>query len=494
MNESLVKEKRDTYHWTSVAFFIVVIACCLPLLYYPIVSYDFFWHLKAGEDIIASGAVPRFDIYTWYGIQENLPWYAHEWLSEVLFAQVYTIGGFALVALLQPMAFLIIICLLLNEHYDFKKRNNYVFFVFWVLLFSVFSRIFLIPRPQLFSYIIFSIALFAFRKFDKTGDWRHLIVIPLLFLLQINLHGGAYPSLVILSLLYGCSRLIEFEYGKISGKAWHKKHLMIFFGFIVAGLLACFINPRGYEMLLYPFTIVNDEVMMSAIMEWESINFHGITGKLYLGSIAMALLPLLLSKRKIDILDITLMGAFGAMGLIHTRLWIYFLMVSTPAVIKYSNDLVKQDKLSIKEMRRMKAIAGIFLIVFVMTTGWVVQYYIAEPTNLSAMPEDAIEHLEILRPDRLANDYGWGGYLIHELNDEAIYPFIDGRADVFAAYSFEDWLKIVRIDPSIDELITAYGFDSFLIQKESALSQYLRIHPEWIVYEEGDNWIIFVEG
>src|SRR6185437_1766117 len=54
---------------------------------------DTFWHLAAGRWMIANGAIPATDpfSYTFAG----RPWVAHEWLSEVGMAGSYAIAGWS---------------------------------------------------------------------------------------------------------------------------------------------------------------------------------------------------------------------------------------------------------------------------------------------------------------------------------------------------------------------------------------------------------------
>src|SRR6185312_11050616 len=54
---------------------------------------DTWWHLAAGDWILAHRAVPARDIFTF--TFAGTPWNAHEWLSEVLMAGGFAAGGWA---------------------------------------------------------------------------------------------------------------------------------------------------------------------------------------------------------------------------------------------------------------------------------------------------------------------------------------------------------------------------------------------------------------
>src|SRR6266567_7220728 len=49
------------------------------------------YHIRAGEYMINNLVVLRYDIFSY--ISPPLPWFAHEWLSEVIMALVYRLSG-----------------------------------------------------------------------------------------------------------------------------------------------------------------------------------------------------------------------------------------------------------------------------------------------------------------------------------------------------------------------------------------------------------------
>src|ERR1035437_2198364 len=55
------------------------------------------WHIRTGEWIVAHHGVPARDIFSYSRAGD--PWYAWEWLSDVLFAWLNSRGGLAAVVL-----------------------------------------------------------------------------------------------------------------------------------------------------------------------------------------------------------------------------------------------------------------------------------------------------------------------------------------------------------------------------------------------------------
>src|SRR6516164_6132799 len=56
------------------------------------------WHIRTGEWILANGRVPETDIFSF--TKPGQPWYAWEWLSDVIFAWLHQHWGLAGVVLL----------------------------------------------------------------------------------------------------------------------------------------------------------------------------------------------------------------------------------------------------------------------------------------------------------------------------------------------------------------------------------------------------------
>ncbi|MGC9361023.1 MAG: hypothetical protein ACP5G7_11745, partial [Anaerolineae bacterium] len=55
---------------------------------------DLWWHLRAGEWILAHGTIPRVDLFSY--TQAGSPWIYQAWLSEVFLAWLHGVGGMPL--------------------------------------------------------------------------------------------------------------------------------------------------------------------------------------------------------------------------------------------------------------------------------------------------------------------------------------------------------------------------------------------------------------
>ena len=96
------------------------------------------------------------------------------------------------------------------------------------------------------------------------------------------------------------------------------------------------------------------------------------------------------------------------------------------------------------------------------------------------------EIISILRkknPQRLYNYYDYGGYLI----DQDILVFVDGRADLYGPYNYQDYYNISQLHNDYEKLIKKYQFDYFLVPSSSPIGIYLKYHENYkkIIQKKG---------
>src|SRR5438552_8192380 len=59
------------------------------------------WHIRTGDYILAHHAVPRQDLFSF--TRPNEPWFAWEWLSDILFSWLHSGWGLKAVAMAAGM-------------------------------------------------------------------------------------------------------------------------------------------------------------------------------------------------------------------------------------------------------------------------------------------------------------------------------------------------------------------------------------------------------
>lgn len=155
---------------------------------------DLWGHVRFGLDMLAARSLPAIDTYSF---TSDVPWINHEWLSELAMAAAYRVGGSpGLIALkLSCIAVIVVALHAAMRRFRADPRTYDVFMA--LVLVSIWPR--LVPiRPQIFSFACFAILLTIMRGVREGR--RHIEwVLPPLFALWVNLHGGWIVGLAALA-------------------------------------------------------------------------------------------------------------------------------------------------------------------------------------------------------------------------------------------------------------------------------------------------------
>src|SRR5580704_6297240 len=78
---------------TNIMFALVLLLGLLAMTARNAVDPDLWWHLRTGQWIVETGHVPHSDPFSF--TRTGHAWVSHEWLSEVVFYELWKHGGAA---------------------------------------------------------------------------------------------------------------------------------------------------------------------------------------------------------------------------------------------------------------------------------------------------------------------------------------------------------------------------------------------------------------
>src|SRR6202163_3790669 len=264
----------------QIAFAAILLFGLLAMTAPPATDPDLWWHLRTGQWIVETAHIPHTDPFSF--TRAGHAWVSHEWLSEVVFYELWKHAGAAALivfsAIITTAGFMLLYlrCLL----YGAKKH--------WAAAATVLGALASAPslgvRPQMFTFTLASLLLWlldsgnksANKSGDKSGDKkdrpRLLFWIPPLFLLWLNLHAGFALGLALL-FAYGVGLIVETSIGNTP---WQQARPIVLRVLLL--LLACLalvpLNPSGAQLYRYPFDTLCSSGMRSFIVEWFSPDFH----------------------------------------------------------------------------------------------------------------------------------------------------------------------------------------------------------------------------
>ncbi len=447
---------------------------------------DFWWHLRTGQLIADTGAVPMRDVFSYTALGQ--PWVAHEWLAELAMYWLNALGGYATVvaafSLVITAAYFVLYRLLRRLEID---RTLALALVVWTALIRLTPWA---PRPQLITFLLFAATLYLLFAFKQRGRAR-LWLLPPVMVLWVNVHAGYVSGLLLIGL---------FVVGEALNRLTHRPAAplrpLLLTG--LASLIATLVNPNFFTALLYPFTYAGTgNASMRYIVEWQSVDFHNYQ---YLPfALAMVLLMLVGSRSKLDFTHVLLVLAFTVMALQSQRHVILFAMTTAPVLALRLKE--RNVRLALEVATRRRTATPLTPLLLVVVPIFVALVLLASPysqlrlaPSTTGYPAGGVAYLKEHHPaGNLFNTYGWGGYLIY-----ALYPeyrvFIDGRADVYGDAFVEEYAGVERITPRWREVLDKYQVATALVEKDSPIAVLLASQSDWQKVYEGQVEQIFIRG
>ena len=425
---------------------------------------DTFWHVKAGEYMLHHGIL-RHDIFSWAVVSKY--WMSHEWLFEVILASLKSIFGtihvyiYCFVFILS----LFLICFLPNQK---EWGKNIPYGLLYLLFFSLILVPYVQARPHMISFVLLAFTIWFLSDFSKNKESKKIWFLPIISVLWSNVHGGSSNLVYLLCFLFGVGGMFSFQYKKIEAKRLSKKQIRTYFLVMFLCMIAVCINPHGFKMFLYPYQNMMDTTMLNNIKEWQATSLSIPIHYLYYAFLVFLILTMLFSEKKIQFMDFLILGFTAYLGLKSVRFWVFTSII----MCFYSFYYVKSRK-----QDRGTSLCIWFIAVCLLT---LFAWNVPRMKNLKYqffLRDDLYPILKKEQPKRLFNMYDFGGELIyHDFN-----VFIDGRADYYSPYNYEDYLDISKLQGDYVSLIQKYDFDYFLVSKDFPISTYIKYNDQ---YEE----------
>ncbi|MCW2282850.1 hypothetical protein M2323_000615 [Rhodoblastus acidophilus] len=420
---------------------------------------DSFWHLAAGQWIVAHGAVPTTDVFSFSAPREV--WHAHEWLTEILFAGVFRLFGWSGLAALSGLAVAGALTLVARRALRHGLSGLPLLAVMLLSLSLIAPS--LLVRPHLFGLLLLAFwtdRLLAAREADTAPPlWLAAIM-----LLWVNMHASFLLGLALIG-PFALEALIE---------APSERRFKVFRDWALFGALAVLAglaNPQGFHAFVYPVYVMNMK-MLASIIEWRPTDFSQ-TGPMEIALLALIGLPMLRPVR------VEPMRLLILLGLVHMALhqgrqqMVFAIVAPLLLAAPLAQAFVSRDETS--PGRDRKIWAGALALAALMVGARLslpiqrVDGPTAPLSALAAVPQD-------LRDKPVLNELGFGGLLIYQ----GVKPFIDGRTDMYGDPFWFRYERMLAGDAATFEAgLEKYGFRWTLLPPDAPLNKVLATRPGW---------------
>src|ERR1700719_1824525 len=120
-----------------------------------LVDADVGWHIRSGEWILNHHAVPYHDLYSFS--KPDAPWYAWEWLTDVIFGRLHRMAGLKGVVLMAAVLISLFAVTLIRR---MVSRGVHLFLALVIALLGVGgSSMPFLARPHLLTLLLLSISV-----------------------------------------------------------------------------------------------------------------------------------------------------------------------------------------------------------------------------------------------------------------------------------------------------------------------------------------------
>jgi hypothetical protein len=447
------------------------------------------YHIRAGDLMLKTGAILHSDPFSYHSPQ--LPWTAHEWLSEVVMSLCHHMAG------LPGVVFLFALVIAITNRYFFgmlvRNGHGILFSTIFVIAFIAAAQVHWLARPHIFSLLFL---LFWFDSLEKLQEGKavNLWLLPASMLLWVNLHGG-YIAGIFLLFLYLAGNLVLFLTDRTEWTLSARNRTIRIAKLTGWTLAAALLNPSGYKIFIFPFTLAMNKELVDSTIEFLSPNFHEFSMLKYL--ILMQLAILAWSRRRMQPIHLFILIFFLNMALFSVRYGPLFALFLIPIMMKYIDfDLAayfprvarffsnrEQTVSSVEKLARgiVWPVVTVVFVCLLIVTGRI--SYGFDPAV------KAVNAMEFLKKEyvsgKVFNNDEFGDLMIYTLSDR-YKVFIDGRLDMYQPTGkLKEYLAITSFKPDWNDILKKYTITWILFDTQAPFTRFLYTQPDWrLIYSD----------
>lgn len=435
------------------------------------------WHIRTGELILTSGAVPQHDPFSFS--RPDQPWLAWEWLADVVFARFYAWGGLQAVAAFTAVALCasgaLLLCWLL-------RRGVGLWLALGVTLGAISaSTIHYLARPHLFSLLLFPLALWILDE-DRRRRSPWVWVLAPLSALWANLHGGFAAWLATLAIL-----------PLVSAAERNWPAVRRYASLTLACAVSTLANPYGWHLHAHIAGYLRSSWILDNVQEFQSPRIRDenmlVFAALLLAGVALSWGAL--ARRRWFEGALVLVWALAAMrSARHVPL---YAVVAAPVIASQCalwwaswaqgslpGSVVRVLWDSGQEIGRFRRLGPWAAALGAMALWLALPQPRIADFPASHFPAAAVSGnlARLATPARVLTSDQWADYLIFRL-----YPrqrvFFDGRSDFYGPALGADYQALLSAAPQWSEIMSRYDFDIALLPTDWPLGSVLEHDPHW---------------
>ena len=488
------------------------------------------WHIRNGETILATRALPRTDTYSF--TRAGQPWYAWEWLADVAVGALHRSLGLNGVAVFYAAAISAGVWLWFRLHW--ALGGNFLIACAMAPLLLSTCSIHWLARPHVLSWIFLLLAIFPRRP--------NLIAVAIVTALWANIHASFFMALAIALIFLGQELLAPerlqterlqseprpsgspeglrptngsedtsseprpsgsvgqlrdwqtLPYGRGSDRSdlqrsvtapatqWQRSvtvaALMRAYylkAFAVAAI-APLLNPYGPKLYVHVYRYLTDSELLSRIGEFQSFDFHSPGSGQIIAALIVGIAggTLALTERRFH--HFALAVLVTAMALRSARALplcaLLLLPIANAAITNWVAAITNRGcpflARALAYGDNLRTLDARFLGLALAPAVVAAAYWLTPP---AAFPPDQFPvaaYTHIPSGARLFAPDKFGGYLIYRSNG-ALKVFFDGRSDLYGADFLRKYARLMQVRPGWRDYWESIHFTHALVPADAPL-------------------------
>jgi len=460
-------------------------------------SNDFWWHVRAGQWIVANGRIPAVDLFSYTRL--GTPFTYEAWLMEVVLYLLLRSGGLPLVIYFHALAITAAYALLFRTAHRAGGGDAR-----WAVLVTLAAAALgannWSVRPQTISFPFFALTLFLLEASarrqgagvnERQGS-RALWALPPLFALWANAHGGFVFGLALLGAgLLG--RLVDW----LKHRQRFPTRLVL-----VAGLCAAAtcLTPSGLGMVNYVLGFVRHPITQSLNVEFMPPTVRTGDGLLLFGFSACLAALLAVSRYRPTAGEALRLLLFGGLALTARRNVVWFGFVAAPAAAAclgcWAAGRGTPRAQRAGRPRLNQAFAALLGLLAFVSLPWLrPQLPLPKGRQAYLAPETPVRAVAFLNtlptPLRLVHSEADGSYLIWA--SPGVPVFIDTRIELYPKEQWDDYIAVFQARYDWEAILERYGADTLLLERRTAgpLIAAAAASPDWRQLYDDDQAVIY---
>lgn len=463
---------------------------------------DTFFLAATGRYIVENGVVPQINPFV---IHQDFAIIIQQWLFDVLMYIIYgswgNIGLFCYLILTYSISMI-----LLYKYFSLftnNKTHKFILLSVMGILYTAWS----VARPTSISFIIMLSLLYCMEQYRSTKKYRYLSVLPILSLLQVNIHSSMWPMMFVLMVPYIFPYVLPRKNNiKNNCIKWFEKNRCILLTILIMFGVG-FINPNGFNGILYVLKSYGSATGGMPISELQPPTTNTIYGIVVMIAVAALSLYVYQNKDKWNNPDYDAQTEFtriymtvGVLILACTHLrnlW-FLILGATPTILIVMKSIQSKTTKDEQKIKYPILKGTLYLCILTIVGAMFLSNASYSPTTNSdskITPIQAVEYLnetdkeDVVLYTEFENGafMEWHGFKVYmDARPELYQKNINGKEDIYQKYCD---VKQGNIDYA--EFLNKYKFTHLIVIDNTLLDMYLSLNENYKTVVDGNGYNLY---